>query len=489
MKKKHKPGKRKTRIAAAQLDSTRPNPVQDRYYVLAQSGPADLVLDRYTREVAQNRCESAFLNETTIFGACLKASALVIGVGPLLELTGISLPFGVLPPEKLHEKLEYLEELWSEFSDGIGLDEILRLAVMEDIYHGEVILRKIADPESEPGFRFVLIRPERLGNPYQYVADPCVYDGIRFDREDDSGRPTHYYILKEYINPINTSFEYEEIPADEIIHFFSPILPGQHRGLPPLQSALPRIAQLRQLIKASLTAATNAAKLNIVFKTDNQDILEAISRRSAIDVYPSLKCVDIEDGGIFAPPGYEPVFTDAKHPTAEFGNFKKVISADIGSTIGMGSGKINNDHSGYNYSSAKMDYRTDDVIVQIKQRRIGQMILNPIFEDWIEEISAYDWIASELLGFCGSVKKIKRKWLFPEPRSIDEEKDARADEIRLRTGTITREEIFSRDRKDACSEMTKWGEEQKKVSEILAGMGGAAPPVNTVNTGEFAEAE
>ena len=487
--------KQARRKARASLDSTTLNERTREYYATATGGPTTLRFDRSTRQAAQNMCENEYLNDTTLFGACVKASALTVGVGATLKILGPYLSFGAVEPPDLEKKCQYLESEWEYYAEQTRLWKLVRLIPRELIYHGEVFLRKYAHPLIEEGFRYELVRPERIGNPYAFTDDKCVFDGIRYSADDFSGVPTAYYIRKEFVNPIQNLYEYEEVPAAEIIHLFSPILPEQLRGIPPFQSGLPKIAQMRQLIRAELTAMTNAAKLGIVFVTNNPEILASAADANILEGKNGGALFEIPDGGVFAPPGYEPKMTESKHPNAQFAEVKKIMASDVGSTIGLGNGKINNDHSAYNYSSSKMDEQVDDVVIEVTQNEIASEVLNPIFDDWLDGLADFDPVADEFLAMARIPERIRRKWLWPQPKTLDPLKDAQAEDIQLKNGSITLEEIYSRRRRDAKEELAKWQSERESIASALesAGLGystsgeittapedtGATPPEQT----------
>ncbi|MBR2004512.1 MAG: hypothetical protein IJ991_10080, partial [Thermoguttaceae bacterium] len=64
--------------------------------------------------------------------------------------------------------------------------------------------------------------------------------------------------------------------------------------------------------------------------------------------------------------------------------------------------------------------------------------------DWLTEFAVLDPVANELLKLTWAPENVARRCLFPEPRSIDRKADAEADEIELRNGTITLEQIAAR---------------------------------------------
>ena len=146
--------------------------------------------------------------------------------------------------------------------------------------------------------------------------------------------------------------------------------------------------------------------------------------------------------------------------------FKKTIAADVGSTLGIGSGKTNNDHSAYNFSSAKMDEQIDAVVIAVRQKKLATDFLDVVFNDWLNELAARDAVASEFLDRASAPENVERRWLFPSPRSIDRLKDAQADELEIGLGTITREMILARRGLDAEEVAARQYEEIKQQAEM-----------------------
>lgn len=436
---------RRFRLGRAALDSTATNERTADYYADAVNEPATLTFDRQTREVAQARAQMEFLNDALFFGACQKIAALVAGAGPALKIDGPFSPFVAARYADATAKSQYLEKCFGRFADAIGLLEKIRLVAMETLYHGETFFRKIPSRATVEGFDYAAIRPERICDPPGLASDPLVNDGVRYDRPDDAATPVGYYVRRENLNPFLETIEWEFIPADEIVHTFHRALPQQRRGVPESQSALNLIRELKILRSLEIQAVKNAAKFSVILHTDNPTVLSAAyAEAGALKIPKAGESKALPDGAFVAPLGMAPTFGDAKHPTTGFDAFKRLLAGDVGAALGVGCGKINNDHSSYNFSSAKMDEQIDATIVRVRQKKIAADFLDVVFNDWLTEFAVLDPVADELLTLTGAPENVARRWLFPEPRSIDRKADAEADEIELRNGTITLEQIAAR---------------------------------------------
>ena len=454
----------------AALDSTAWNMRTADYYRDATNENASETFDSSTRETAQARGALEYLNDPLFYGACQKIAALVCGSGVALKIEGPIREYGALEIVDLGEKSQYLEKAFRRFADAIDLLTMIRLLQSELLFHGEAFIRKVRSRGTLDGFKYVFIRPERIVNPPGVGTEPNVNDGILYDGDDDAAEPVGYYVQKERVNPLTDRIEYELIPAGEMIHVFNKILPQQRRGIPEIQTALGIIREIKLLRRLEIQAVKNAARASIIFKTDSELVVDAAynGEGDAIPApAPGRRNEPTPEGVYYAPPGYEPIFGDSKHPATGFNDFKKALAADVGAALGVGSGKINNNHADYNFSSAKMDEQHDAVIVAVRQKKIASSFLDVVFNDWLTGFSERDRIAGEFLDASGAPELIGRRWLFPSPRSIDRLKDAQADALELQNNTITLEEIAARRGLDLEELLIERARELKQVATII----------------------
>jgi lambda family phage portal protein len=151
---------------------------------------------------------------------------------------------------------------WSE-RDNCDFEGLLSRALMERMVaagssrEGEAIgLVHTGDDAGPWGFSIELIDPMLL-NPRQFQPLPngnYIRHGIEFSK--NGGRPIAYHFMEQdeqqmgyMINPTQN----KRIEADKIIHFFTPELIGQKRGLPQTRTALWRLRMLSGAEDAALT--------------------------------------------------------------------------------------------------------------------------------------------------------------------------------------------------------------------------------------------
>lgn len=462
--------KRKPATARAALDSTAFNLRTADYYRDAVNENAARTFDATTRETAQSRGTLEYLNDPLFYGACQKIAALVCGSGAALKIDGPIREYGAGEILELGEKSQYLEKAFRRFADAIDLLAMIRLLQSELLFHGEAFIRKVRSRETLDGFKYVFIRPERILDPPGVGTAPNINDGILYDGDGDDAEPIGYYIQKERVNPITDTIEYELVPDGEIIHVFNKVLPQQRRGIPEIQTALGIIREIKLLRGLEIQAVKNAAKTSVILTTDSEMIVDAAYNGEDNTIQapaPGSRNEPTPEGVFVAPPGYAPTFGESKHPATGFNEFKKALAADVGAALGVGSGKINNNHADYNFSSAKMDEQHDAVIVAVRQKKIASSFLDVVFNDWIADFSERDRVAAEFLDAAGAPELIGRRWLFPSPRSIDRLKDAQADAVELQNNTITLEEIAARRGLDLEELLIERAREMKQIATII----------------------
>src|SRR5262249_6749474 len=139
-------------------------------------------------------------------------------------------------------------------------------------------------------------------------------------------------------------------PASQVIHWFRLDRPGQLRGIPELQAALPLFAVLRRWTLATLSAAETAALFAALLKSN-------LPPEDTAEAPPPFDQVELERGMMMTlPDGYEATQLRPEHPTAEHKTFKREILKECGRPVSMPVNVVTGDSSDHNFSSAKLDH-------------------------------------------------------------------------------------------------------------------------------------
>ena len=167
-------------------------------------------------------------------------------------------------------------------ADASGLTDLYglqALAFRSMVEGGEVFARKHVRAKEDGltiPLQIQLIETEQL--PF-YLARPMpetpTGNVIRASIEfDPKGRRTAYYFFKEHPGErlfFPNYLDLMRVPAEEIMHLFRPLRPGQLRGIPWMASALVRLWELDQYDDAELLRKKFAAMMMAFIVRTNPD--------------------------------------------------------------------------------------------------------------------------------------------------------------------------------------------------------------------------
>ncbi|MDR0610854.1 MAG: phage portal protein [Planctomycetaceae bacterium] len=418
----------------------------DEYWKYANNAHADEIANAGEREKARARCRYQYLNDGYCRNIIRSFAITVVGQGARLQLYGDNKEINQIVENKFHQ---WIYET--------NIVEKLEMAVKAIMFDGETFLRFVYDEHIECGLNIAMIDAARVGSGWNGWNDPLSLDGIRFDQ---FGHPYEYCIFERVPNP-NYNFKYlpEIVPAEEILHFFIPDFPEQHRGLPIILSVLKDFAALRRYRSAVVEAAEVAASTSIVIQTqklpdtDEPDDLEEFDQ-----------VVIPRRGGLTLPRGWDGKQLRPEQPSANNSEFINTILTGIGAGVGQPRNVATNDSSNYNFSSAKLDHQTYYRYIKSIQLRVKHLC-DKIFEKWVTcNVNDAD-VALLLFNATFNEQKIKRDWFFAEMEEIDPTSEANATSTLIKEGLMTHAEYHARKGKDPERQMEIWLAEQKRLRE------------------------
>ncbi|WP_176014462.1 phage portal protein [Victivallis sp. Marseille-Q1083] len=294
-----------------------------------------------------------------------------------------------------------------------------------------------------------LIEADRVTDE-QFNSDPNCIDGITVDR---FGNPAGYRVLKHH--PGGDSFGYEtmQIPAENMIHIFRADRPEQHRGIPEITPALPLFAQLRRFTLAVLAAAEAAADFAGILYTD------APANGEADSVEP-LDHIQLERNMLLTiPGGWKMGQLDPKQPATTYAEFKHEILNEIARCLNMPYNIAAGNSSGYNYASGRLDHQTYYKSIRVDQSFTAGAVLDRIFQAWLREYRLAKAIEIDEL-------EIPHTWFWDGVEHVDPQKEATAQEIRLRNRTTTLAVEYAKQGKDWESELRQIAKEEALMKTL-----------------------
>jgi lambda family phage portal protein len=292
------------------------------------------------------------------------------------------------------------------------------------------------------------------------LAVPSI-DGIVFD---DYGNPVEYHVLR--IHPGQYAFytgargfpwEYDRIPARDVIHWFRSDRPAQHRGLPELLPALPLFAQLRRFTLAVLDAAEAAADFAIVLYT------RAPADGAAAEVEP-MDVIELERRMMTTmPEGWEPGQIKAEQPATTYAEFKKEILNEIARCLNVPFNVAAGNSSGYNYASGRLDHQVYFRSIRIDQASAASVVLDRLLNAWLDEAI----LVSNLLPLSArTIRDFPHQWFWDGHEHVDPLKEAQAQAARLASNTTTLADEFARKGQDWEAQLRQRAKEVALVREL-----------------------
>ena len=421
--------------AGGMLDAAAPIPHLMEYQADSFDGYADEIANYGARHEARKNSLREYLNSGYAKNAARVFGYHVVGKGgPQLYLTE---ECGLEKAER--EALEWEFYFWQKKTRDV---QKVRRAVRACMFAGETFQRFVFDPSvPDVMFNVAEIEAARVDCPW-HDTDPNSFDGITYR----GLFPQNYKILVKTINPdYYNGFDYEDVPASEMMLIANIEMPGQHRGLPIFTPVVRLMEETAIWEKYTLGAAAWAARWGGFVRTNVQ--MDASDLGDAPDaVIPGPNPGDL----FFLEDGYTPEQIKAEYPTSTFDDFKSSLLNEIGAGVGMPKGMMAADTSNYNYSSWRGEKQNYWGFVDEWQDLVADELMNPRFGFWLRCFACCQRqtaeIARKLLNMWeNNPDRIPHEWKNRLPDSADPEKDRKADEIALKLGLTSIHQICSRD--------------------------------------------
>jgi capsid protein len=251
------------------------------------------------------------------------------------------------------------------------------------------------------------------------------------------------------------------IPADSMLHWFRPLRPEQHRGVPDVTPALPLFAQLRRYTLATIRAAEVVAEWTLFLATDASAYSETGDPEG-----PS----SIEEGPFYSfefdygmmttlPEGWKPVQLKPEQPASTYEMFKRQIITEIARCLNVPYNIAAGDSSGYNYASGRLDHQTYYRSIRVEQARLERSILRRLFDAWLNE-------ARRIYPQLAGVGNVSATWFWDGRDHVDPAKEANAQATRLSSMTTTLADEYAKQGQDWESKVEQIGRERAKLREL-----------------------
>lgn len=198
-------------------------------------------------------------------------------------------------------------------------------------------------------------------------------------------RPVAYHVFKRH--PGNSGFgstagDTIRIPAEEMLHIYRQLRPGQTRGIPWTASIMTRLHHLGAYEEAAIiNARTGASKMGFFTRT--------MDAGSGLDYTkdPSGNLVsEVEPGSLETlPAGYDFKSYDPAYPSNEYDGFvKRQIKGASCGLPGATYADLSNDLESVNFSSIRSGTINARDSYRVLQTLLKEHLLIPAFEAWLD---------------------------------------------------------------------------------------------------------
>ncbi|MCA1777154.1 MAG: phage portal protein [Loktanella sp.] len=378
-------------------------------------------------------------------------------------------PRSLHPRDGVRDTLHRRFLAWTDEADADGLSDFfgLQQAAMRDlVIHGEALFQIIPDRMTlAPTLR--RLHPEQLDRSLTRQSDDnVIYSGIEFDR---TGRRVAYHVRPHAPGDMLAGMAATptRMGADEVLHVYRPLAPGQVRGLSWFAPVLLTARDLDTLADAMTVRARVAALFaGFIRKPDGQPILDGEQSGAELDV-------SMEPGALVnLGAGDDVTFPTMPDQGGAAGLMEQQLRA-IASGLGITYEQLTGDFSQVNYSSARaalLEFRR--FIGGVQHHTLIHQFSRPIWREWVRaQVLAGGIPAAEFARDRADFMAVK--WLPPAWQWVDPLKDAKAAETEINANLRSRAEVIAERGYDVEEVDQEIASDAARLARLTGGQQGA----------------
>ena len=283
---------------------------------------------------------------------------------------------------------------------------------------GECFVLKVTDGSNPWRFRLQFIDPDRIDVEYNGSASNGaeIRMGVEIDK---GGKPLAYYVDQKHPDDYQFAAGYgvqrQRIPAEQIIHGYRKLRPGQTRGYPWMATAMTRLKMLGGYEEAELVAARiSSAKMGFFTTPAGDDYVgdgTDSDGRIQMDVSP----------GTFEqlPQGVDFKAFDPQHPSTAFAAFEAAMLRGIASGLGVSYTSLSNNLEAVSYSSIRQGLLEERDHWRAIQWWMVEHFCQPVYQAWLRQTldsATVNLPATKYFKFS-LTQWVPRGWQWVDPRN------------------------------------------------------------------------
>jgi lambda family phage portal protein len=335
-----------------------------------------------------------------------------------------------------------VSSVFLEWADRADADQrtdffgLLATIVRAMIVDGESFVQ-ILDGDSGPEIRVI---PAELVDESK-TADGLsgggyVVSGVEFDAD---GRRVAYWVLPSKPTDVFSTYAPPvRIPAEDILHVFKPMAPGQVRGISWLAPVVLPASELDKLVDALLTGA-NVAAMHSGFITDMNG--------TGTIPYDGDQRGNVMESGLepgtlkILPAGFDIKFNTPQQAN-EVAAFLRFNLQQLAAGLGLPEHLLSGDLTNANYSSLRaglLPFRQR--VEQVQYHTLVPQLLNPVWS----RVITFGVLSGEIDApdFETNFRAYGAEWLPPRLMQVDPAKDAQALREMLAMGLMSRRQAVA----------------------------------------------
>lgn len=283
--------------------------------------------------------------------------------------------------------------------DFYGLQKLVMRAVAES---GEVLIRRrFRRPEDglPIPIQLQILEPDFLDHAKDSIplnaGGARIVQGVEFDA---IGRRVAYWLFREHPGSAFATATSERVPADNVLHVFKGMRPGQVRGVSWFAPVLLTMKDFDELADATLMKQKIAACLSVL--TTDIDGSNAPLGSTDTSVDPQID--SLEPGMILNVPAGRSVEVVQPPSVREYPEFAQITLRQIATGLGVTYEDLTGDYTDLPFSAARMSrLRHWQRVEDWRWRLLVPQFCTPVWR-WVAEIAAIfgtvlgevDWTAS-----------------------------------------------------------------------------------------------
>ena len=263
-----------------------------------------------------------------------------------------------------------------------------------------------------------------LGDGYVVAGIEFASDGTRRAYHIRPQRPTDLYPVTQ---------DAIRIAAEDVLHIYRQLGPGQVRGISQLAPILLTVNELDQALDAMLVGLKTSAMF-AGFVTDQTNM------GGAAEAFPDgMDDISLEPGVVRVLPGGMDIKFSTPDQAKESIAFAKLTLGQIAAGLGVPQHLVDGDLSQANYSSLRaglLPFRAK--VEQYVYHTLVPQFLNPVFRRFVTD----EYLAGRL-DVPDLSAALKAEWLPPRPMQVDPQKDMAAAREALEMGLTSRRQAVA----------------------------------------------